>query len=312
MQRNVADKAYRIVKHKGKKIRTVYENQIHQTTLHRIDAKEVTRQRLIDAIRCDSRQSDSSSSSDWNRKDHLREFKSRSDICFELNMQFVRYYSEKYPDFLPIESHEKYDEAAYWVQIGQMIEHRKSFRIPEFYVGSILSVVTHAPESETGEMKFVGICIWRRHTLKRHTFCLRNVVNGEGFEVEYYLYTPRIKSIEVLKLQKWLDADLNYLRDCHPKYSTFPSDMPKTPHSSDLEVPIFKGKIQIGPKPWQQDWFLRHYHNLMPIEMSLLDYRRMRLNFAPWEAFDLVKIYLYHKPCEYIEKVLRYVQKELE
>lgn len=41
----------------------------------------------------------------------------------------------------------------------------------------------------------------------------------------YDLYDPKLQKIEVLRLEKRLDDDLQYLRDAEPEYSTFPFDM---------------------------------------------------------------------------------------
>lgn len=46
-----------------------------------------------------------------------------------------------------------------------------------------------------------------------------------GIEVRYELYDPKLQKIEVLRLEKRLDDDLEYLRDAEPEYSTFPFDM---------------------------------------------------------------------------------------
>ncbi len=52
------------------------------------------------------------------------------------------------------------------------------------------------------------------------TFILRNIINGTGVEIMYELYSPAIKEIKVLKLERRRRAKLYYLRDKPPKYST--------------------------------------------------------------------------------------------
>ena len=73
--------------------------------------------------------------------------------------------------------------------------------------------------------RFVGICTRRDGYMLKHTFTLRNVIDGQGVEIQYDLYNPTIQSIEVLKLEKRLDDNLTYLQDCPPQYSTIPFDM---------------------------------------------------------------------------------------
>ena len=51
----------------------------------------------------------------------------------------------------------------------------------------------------------------------RHQVALRNIVQNEGVEILYDLYSPIILEIQVLRLQKRLDSDLRYLRSVHPQ-----------------------------------------------------------------------------------------------
>lgn len=59
-------------------------------------------------------------------------------------------------------------------------------------------------------------------------------------EICYELYSPRIQQIDVLKLEKRLDANLMYLRDALPEYSTVDPDMKPVPFSPTGEVPVNK------------------------------------------------------------------------
>lgn len=61
---------------------------------------------------------------------------------------------------------------------------------------------------------------------------------GSGVEICYELYSPRIQSVEVLKLEKRLDDNLMYLRDALPEYSTVDPDMKPVPFSPTGEVPV--------------------------------------------------------------------------
>lgn len=52
------------------------------------------------------------------------------------------------------------------------------------------------------------------------------------------MYSPRIESIEVLKLEKRLDDNLMYLRDALPEYSTFDFDMKPVSQNPTADVPV--------------------------------------------------------------------------
>ena len=60
--------------------------------------------------------------------------------------------------------------------------------------------------------RFVGICIDRGGCTLRSWFILRNIVEGQGVEFMYHMYSPTIVKIEVLRLEKRLDDELYYLR----------------------------------------------------------------------------------------------------
>lgn len=111
-------------------------------------------------------------------------------------------------------------------------KRRTNLNIPFFTSGSYVSVTKSDPYSPSGESTFAGICIATRKTKQvGSTFILRNVINGIGVEMMYELYSPAIKEIKVLKLERRRRAKLYYLRDKPLKYSTINEKMEpvKTP-----------------------------------------------------------------------------------
>ena len=94
--------------------------------------------------------------------------------------------------------------------------------------------------------RFVGICIDRFGHGLNSQFVLRNVVDHQGIEINYRIYSPTIQSIEVLKLEKRLDEQLYYLRDAPNEYSTFPFDMDAEYHPDDAPVPINTVKVGLA------------------------------------------------------------------
>lgn len=93
--------------------------------------------------------------------------------------------------------------------------------------------------------RFVGICIHRDEYGLRHSFTLRNVIDGLGIEIVYDLYNPTIQTIEVLKLEKRLDENLTYLQDCPPEYSMIPFDFQAVKLSPGAKVPVNTNKVQM-------------------------------------------------------------------
>jgi large subunit ribosomal protein L19 len=80
-----------------------------------------------------------------------------------------------------------------------MLARRVHVPIPEFYVGSILSVVYSEPHAPGKINKFVGICIQREGCGLRAWFILRNIIDHQGVEVKYEMYDPAIHKIECLR-----------------------------------------------------------------------------------------------------------------
>ena len=117
--------------------------------------------------------------------------------------------------------------------------HQK-IEIPFFTGGSYLAVTRADPHSPTGTTRFVGICISRRNKGLGSTFILRNVIGGIGVEMMFELYSPAIKEIQVLKLERRRRAKLYYLRDKPLKYSTVSEKM--QPVKSNGELSVYKRK----------------------------------------------------------------------
>ena len=115
-------------------------------------------------------------------------------------------------------------------------KRRRNIDIPFFTAGSYLAVTKADPYSPTGTSKFVGICIARRNKGLGSTFILRNVVNGIGVEMMYELYSPSIREIQVLKLERRRRAKLYYLRDKPLKYSTVSEKMQPVPNNGEPSV----------------------------------------------------------------------------
>uniref|UniRef100_A0A8C8B487 Large ribosomal subunit protein bL19m n=1 Tax=Otus sunia TaxID=257818 RepID=A0A8C8B487_9STRI len=82
------------------------------------------------------------------------------------------------PEFIPPRG--RTDPFKYFIERKDMIQRRKVFNIPEFYVGSILAVTTANPYASEKASRFVGICIQRGGKGLGATFVLRNVIEDQG------------------------------------------------------------------------------------------------------------------------------------
>lgn len=168
---------------------------------------------------------------------------------------------DKYPEFLPKPMYNS--PLLVHRDIDHMLARRNVIDIPEFYVGTIMSVTATDQYAETKKTKFTGICVHRTGQLLNASFTLRNIIDGMGIEISYDLYCPLILSIEVLRLEKRLDDSLLYLRDALPEYSTIPEDMKPEITSESSEVSVNKVLVKMRPRPWTKKW---EYYDIKGVE----------------------------------------------
>lgn len=130
------------------------------------------------------------------------------------------------------------------------LRRRQIIDLPEFYPGSIVRVIYSDKYSVGKFMKFAGRVIYREGFGMDCHFCLRNVLNNEGVEIVYPLYSPLIQKLEVLRLQKWIDTDLRYLRDADDQgVCTIDIDMePEAILPNSETLPVYEKKIKLRPR----------------------------------------------------------------
>ncbi|XP_034756493.1 39S ribosomal protein L19, mitochondrial isoform X2 [Etheostoma cragini] len=213
------------------------------------------------------------------------------------------------PEFTP--PRQRTDPLKFSIERKDMIRRRKVLNIPEFYVGSILAVTMADPNASGKTNRFVGICIQRGGKGLGATFVLRNIIDNQGVEICYELYSPRIQKIDVLKLEKRLDDNLMYLRDAIPEYSTVDPDMKPVPFSPTGEVPVNKVKVRMRPKPWSKRWE-RPKFNIQGIRFDLSltpeQMEHAQKWAQPWQEYDMLKEY---DTSELEVQILGEVQQEL-
>ena len=84
-----------------------------------------------------------------------------------------------YPEFVPDPNLEFRNLIREKLERYDMIARRMVIDIPEFYVGSILTVVCSDPHSEKKVSSFTGICIDRQGCGLRASIILRNVIDKQ-------------------------------------------------------------------------------------------------------------------------------------
>ncbi|XP_011146389.1 39S ribosomal protein L19, mitochondrial isoform X2 [Harpegnathos saltator] len=230
---------------------------------------------------------------------------------FKQNKIIPSRYRYTYPEFLPDPDPKYRNLLREKLERMDMLARRAHINIPEFYVGSILSVTYSEPHAPGKVNKFIGICIERKGCGLRATFQLRNVVDGYGVEVLYELYDPAIQKIECLRLEKRLDPHLRYLRDAPLDYSTFPFDMEPEYLVEGAPVPINEMKVKLNPFPWVEKWELQDLKGVEKFELYGKRLKRAEAFKKPWEKYDLMKIYRSTVPEEDQNEIFNEVYTKL-
>jgi large subunit ribosomal protein L19 len=92
--------------------------------------------------------------------------------------------------------------------------------VAKFNIGDTVRVHTRIIEGQKERIQmFTGTVISRRGAGIAETFALHRVAYGEGMERIFFLHSPRIAKIEVMKRGKVRRAKLNYLIGSYGKKS---------------------------------------------------------------------------------------------
>jgi len=92
------------------------------------------------------------------------------------------------------------------------IKHNLKSNIPQFKAGDTVRVKVKVVEGDNERLQaFDGVVIARRGSGISETFTVRKISFGVGVERIFPLHSPRVDSIEVLKIGKVRRAKLNYL-----------------------------------------------------------------------------------------------------
>jgi large subunit ribosomal protein L19 len=86
--------------------------------------------------------------------------------------------------------------------------------VPKFEIGDTVDVHQRILEGQKERVQiFSGVVIARRGEGMRAMFTVRRIVQGEGVERQFPLYSPKIAKIEVKRTGQVRRAKLYYLRD---------------------------------------------------------------------------------------------------
>ena len=92
------------------------------------------------------------------------------------------------------------------------IKHNLKTNVPSFKAGDTVRVKVKVVEGDTERLQaFDGVVIARKGSGIGETFTVRKISFGVGVERIFPVHSPRVDSIEVLKVGKVRRAKLNYL-----------------------------------------------------------------------------------------------------
>lgn len=92
------------------------------------------------------------------------------------------------------------------------IKHNLKTNVPSFKAGDTVRVKVKVVEGDTERLQaFDGVVIARKGSGIGETFTVRKISFGVGVERIFPVHSPRVDSIEVLKIGKVRRAKLNYL-----------------------------------------------------------------------------------------------------
>lgn len=104
------------------------------------------------------------------------------------------------------------------MDIGQIVETRVNSNIPEFNPGDMVRVSAKVVEGNRERIQsFQGVVIRMRSGKINANFTVRRVAYGVGVERTFFLNSPHIEKVEVLRRGSVRRAKLYYLRGLSSK-----------------------------------------------------------------------------------------------
>ena len=99
------------------------------------------------------------------------------------------------------------------MDLKSIIQPKKNPKIPDFRPGDTVRVMARVVEGERERVQaFEGVVIRRRRGGISSNFTVRRVSHGVGVERTFPLYSPRLESVQVVRVGRVRRAKLYYLR----------------------------------------------------------------------------------------------------
>ena len=110
---------------------------------------------------------------------------------------------------------------------------------PEFKVGDTVRVFVRIQEDDKSRIQpYEGVAISRKGGSSRETFTVRRVSYGEGVERTFYLHSPMIEKVLVVKRGNVRRAKLYYLRKKVGKAGRIEERFEETPAEAPAAPPV--------------------------------------------------------------------------
>jgi len=127
------------------------------------------------------------------------------------------------------------------------LRRRQHVDIPEFYPGSILAIVYADKFAPDKKLRFVGRVLHMTGFGTNHKILMRNIVDDVAVNIRFDMYSPLIHQVQLIKLEKWSDTNLDYLRKvADAEYCRIPFDMmPEVVPPLNIPIEVFDAKVMM-------------------------------------------------------------------
>ncbi len=99
------------------------------------------------------------------------------------------------------------------MDLKSIVQPKKNPKIPDFRPGDSVRVLARVVEGERERVQaFEGVVIRKRRGGINSSFTVRRVTHGIGVERTFLLYSPRLESVQVVRVGQVRRAKLYYLR----------------------------------------------------------------------------------------------------
>ena len=99
------------------------------------------------------------------------------------------------------------------MDLKSIVPHKQNPKVPDFRPGDTVRVMARVVEGERERVQaFEGVVIRKRRGGVNSNFTVRRVAHGIGVERTFLLHSPRLESVQVVRVGRVRRAKLYYLR----------------------------------------------------------------------------------------------------